>query len=123
MGARHDGRAARCAGVIEEATIPCRADLTLEDVRSALASWAAAEGGVVRMDRPLREIEGGRHFHVAAPGLGSGTLEVNFEPADNGEGPRRQARVRVYAREHWRGTWAGGAQLRLVEHLAAELGA
>ena len=30
MGARHDGRAARCAGVIEEATIPCRADLTLE---------------------------------------------------------------------------------------------
>jgi hypothetical protein len=109
--------------VIEGAMIPCRADVSVGDVRSALVSWAAAESGVVRMDRPLREIEGGRHFHVAAPGLGTGTLEVNFEPADDGEGPRRDARVRVYAREHWLGTWAGGAQLRLVEHLAAELGA
>jgi hypothetical protein len=109
--------------VIDEATIPCRAGLTVVDVRSALAGWAAGEGGVVRMDRPLREIDGGRHFPVAAPSRGSGTLEVNFEPANDPEGSGPPPRVRVYAREHWRGTWAGGAQLRLVEHLAAELGA
>jgi hypothetical protein len=48
--------------VIEGAMIPCRADVSVGDVRSALVSWAAAESGVVRMDRPLREIEGAGIF-------------------------------------------------------------
>ena len=104
---------------MEQATIRGRRGLSVEDVRAALSAWAAAEGGMLRMDRPLRAMTGGRHFHVAAPDPGSGTLEVNFEPATGRDSPR----VLVYAREHWRGAWAGGAQLRLVEHLAAELGA
>jgi len=108
--------------VIDEARIRCRVGLSVEHVRSTLGSWAADEGGLVRMDRPLREVEGGRHFHVAAPSRSSGTLEVNYEPGDTAGGADGDPWVRVYAREHWRGSWAGGAQLRLVERLAAELG-
>jgi hypothetical protein len=105
--------------VNEEATIRARTGLSVEGVRSVLGAWAANEGGVVRLDRRLSMVVGGRHFHLAAPARGSGTLEVNFEPAD---GDDENPRVRVYARAHWLGSWAGGALVRLVEHLAVELG-
>jgi hypothetical protein len=70
------------------------------------------------MDRPLRDVPAGRHFHLAAPRLGSGTLEVNaVTDADTNAGF-----VDVVCREHWAGTWAGGAMVDVVERLASRLG-
>jgi hypothetical protein len=69
------------------------------------------------MDRPLRDADG-RHFHVAAPALGTGTLEVNAVRASD----LPAAYLEVICRPHWAGTWAGKAMLDLVEALAASLG-
>jgi hypothetical protein len=71
---------------------------------------------MIRMDRPLRDVTEGRHFHLAAPSLGTGTLEVNVVDADHG------GYVEIVCREHWAGTWAGGAMGYLVEALAMRLG-
>jgi hypothetical protein len=68
------------------------------------------------MDRPLRDADG-RHFHIAAPTVGTGTLEVNavrVEPAG--------AYAEVVCRPHWAGTWAGRSMLDLVQALAGSLG-
>ncbi len=102
-----------------EVTIALRPAVDLASIRSSLTAFCAVEGGVVRLDRPLREPAGGRHFHVAAPDRGSGMLEVNFEPAND---PTGRA-VRIVLRRHWSGTWAGEAALRLADHIAKDLGA
>ena len=102
-----------------ELLIALRAGVDLASVRASLAAFTALEGGVTRLDRPLREIAGGRHFHLAAPDRGSGTLEVNFEPGTN-DAPDV---VRIVVRAHWAGTWAGDASLRAADHVAKELGA
>jgi len=73
------------------------------------------------MDRPLRDVRGGRHFHLAAPARGSGTLEIDHVPGDAGTTTNADS-IHVVLRPHWAGSWAGGAFLRLAEHLAAELG-
>ena len=69
------------------------------------------------MDRPLRDADG-RHFHIAAPSVGTGTLEVNAQRTDDGT----EAWVEVVCRPHWAGTWAGRSMLDLVQALAANLG-
>ena len=102
-----------------EVTVELRSGVDLASVRSSLTDFVAGEGGVVRMDRPIRQVAGGRRFHLAAPKRGTGTLEVNFEPGDGGPG----GSVRIVVREHWAGTWAGDASLRMADHLAKELGA
>lgn len=88
-------------------------------VRSSLADFIASESGVVRLDRPIRQVAGGRHFHLAAPDQGTGTVEANFEPGADGAA----GAVRIVLRRRWTGTWAGDASLRLADHLAKELGA
>jgi hypothetical protein len=70
------------------------------------------------MDRPLRDVPDGRHFHVAAPSTGTGTLEVNAVREPNASA----GFVEVVCREHWSGTWAGGAMLDLVQALAVSVG-
>jgi hypothetical protein len=102
-----------------ELTIPLRAGVDVASVRASLTAFSTLEGGVMRLDRPIREIAGGRHFHVAAPDRGSGTIEVNFEPTDLAADDT----VRIVLRRHWTGTWAGDASLRLADHIAKELGA
>ncbi len=103
---------------LDEVTIDLHDDADLGAVRSSLDAFCDAEGAIVRLDRPLREIAGGRHFHLAAPSRGTGTLEVNVEPSDrNGGGI-----IRIVLRPTWTGTWAGGAYLGLAEHLAKDLG-
>jgi hypothetical protein len=79
-----------------------------DDVRAAIRDWATRDGAVIRMDRPLRDADG-RHFHIAAPTVGSDT--------DGG-----QAWVEIVCRPHWAGTWAGRSMLDLVQALAASLG-
>jgi len=69
------------------------------------------------MDRPLRDADG-RHFHLAAPGIGTGTLEVNAV-LDRADG---HGYLEVVCRPHGAGTWAGRSMLDLVEALAASLG-
>jgi hypothetical protein len=100
-------------------TVELRPDIDGEAVRRSLQAFIADEAGIVRMDRPLRDTVGGRHFHLAARTRGSGTLEVDHvpDPAATTGGE-----VHVVLRPHWTGTWAGGAFLRLAEHLAADLG-
>jgi hypothetical protein len=90
----------------------------MDEVRHAIADWAKEQGAVIRMDRPLRHVVRGRHYHIAAPTLGTGTLEVNvvIDP----EIPSGYAEV--VCREHWAGTWAAGAMLDLVESIAADVG-
>jgi hypothetical protein len=87
-------------------------------VREAIVAWARSVDAVIRMDRPLRDAAGGRHFHLAAPAVGTGTLEINFLPGSADTG----ASIEVVCRDHWAGTWAGAAFVGLVEHLAADLG-
>jgi hypothetical protein len=85
-------------------------------VRAAIGEWAASDGAAIRMDRPLRDAEG-RHFHVAAPAIGTGTLEVNAVREPDG-----RAHLEVVCRPHWAGTWAGRSMLGLVQALAERLG-
>ena len=103
---------------MDEITIDLRDDADLDAVRSAITIFCDVEGAIVRLDRPLRDIAGGRHFHVAAPDRGTGTLEPNFEPSNGNSG----GIIRIVLRPTWTGTWAGGAYLRLAEYLAKELG-
>lgn len=67
------------------------------------------------MDRPLRDADG-RHFHLAAPSVGTGTLEVNAVREPDA------AYLEVICRPHWAGTWAGASMLDLVEALSRTLG-
>ena len=97
-----------------------RPDVDASALRDALDAWASARRAVVRLDRPLRDPPGGRHFHVAAPAVGTGTLEVNLEP-DVGQDHSRPT-VALIVRDHWAGTWAGGAAIDLIEWLGADLG-
>ena len=101
----------------EIARIELRAGLGWDDVRRAIADWATRVGAVIRMDRPLRDAQG-RHFHIAAPAVGTGTLEVNALREDDGG----EAWVEVVCRPHWAGTWAGRSMLDLVQTLAASVG-
>lgn len=103
---------------LDEVTIELRDDADPGAVRSSLDAFCDAEGASIRLDRPLREIAGGRHFHLAAPSRGTGTLEVNVEPG----GPDGGGQIRIVLRPTWTGTWAGGAYLTLAEHLATDLG-
>jgi hypothetical protein len=100
------------------ARIEAAGDLGIDAVRDALLAWTRSAGALIRMDRPLRDAAGGRHFHLAAPAVGTGTIEVTFllGRAD------AMTQIEVVCREHWSGTWAGTAFVGLVEHLAAELG-
>ena len=101
-----------------EVTIALRYGVNAASVRSSLARFIAGDDGILRLDRPLRGFVGGRHFHLAAPSRGTGTIEVNLEPDDqDGAGI-----VRIVLRPHWTGTWGGDASLRLAEYLAKELG-
>jgi hypothetical protein len=84
-------------------------------VRRAIDAWASSSDAIVRMDRPLRDADG-RHYHVAAPAIGTGTLEVNAVRDADG------AFIEVVCRPHWAGTWAGRSMVDLVEALARALG-
>ena len=101
----------------EVARIDLRPGLEWDDIRQAIADWAAITGAVIRMDRPLRDADG-RHFHLAAPAIGTGTLEVNA--VRDREGGHY---LEVVCRPHWAGTWAGRTMLDLVEALAQSVGA
>jgi hypothetical protein len=69
----------------DSARIDLRPGLDWDDVRRAIGDWAGGSDAVIRMDRPLRAAEG-RHFHVATPSIGTGTLEVNAVRDANGGG-------------------------------------
>jgi hypothetical protein len=106
---------------VDRVTVRVRSDVGGDQVREALDAFVAADQGIVRMDRPLRDVGGGRHFHVAAPVRGSGTLEIDFRPGA-GAATTGAGAVDVVLRPHWAGTWAAEAFLRLAEHLGADLG-
>jgi hypothetical protein len=101
----------------ELARIELQAGTDWEDVRRAIVAWATSGGAVIRMDRPIRDADG-RHFHIAAPTIGTGTLEVNAVRTPDGS----EAYLEVICRPHWAGTWAGGSMLDLVQALAESLG-
>jgi hypothetical protein len=105
------------AALTDVARIELRPGVDWDDVRRAIGDWASATSAVIRMDRPLRDADG-RHYHLAAPAIGTGTLEVNA--IRNAEGG--QAYLEVVCRPHWAGTWAGRSMLDLVETLAESVG-
>jgi hypothetical protein len=94
-------------------TAPVEADLDV--LRTLLGRWLDSEGATVRQERELRGRPGGRHWHLARSGKGSGgTLEVTFVLGD-------PLRIGVDVHANRRGVWSGPAQQRLVAFLEREL--